>query len=48
MRKIVRPQIKNRHGGAFTYDTVKQIAKENSKEVWYNNWMPEEQGNVFK
>ena len=31
------------------YDTVKQIAKQNSKEVWYNNWMSEEKGRpLFK
>ena len=27
-----------------TYDTAKQIAQQNSKEVWYNNWMEDEKG----
>ena len=22
-----------------TYDTAKQIARQNTQEVWYNNWM---------
>ena len=25
------------------YDTVNQIAKRNSKEAWYNNWMSKSQ-----
>ena len=27
-----------------TYDTAKQIARQNTQEVWYNNWMEDEKG----
>ena len=27
-----------------TYDTAKQIANQNTQEVWYNNWMEDDKG----
>ena len=27
-----------------TYDTAKQIARQNTQEVWYNNWMEDDKG----
>ena len=34
---------------ATSFETAKQIAKQNSKEVWYNDWMTEEKGRpLFK
>ena len=27
-----------------TYDTAKQIAKQNTQEVWFNNWMEDDKG----